>query len=168
MTDKGVVTRGTAEAQALWYTRRMRCEIKPAATNWPQSGEVLVDALFSGVSRGTEGLVFRGEVPKSEWQRMRAPFQSGDFPFPVKYGYASIGKVREGDPDSLVKSYFRSTRIKVLSLSRPMPVCRFLMVFRQNVLFLLRIWKQRLTLYGTENHHLGITSAWSVAVLSVS
>ncbi|WP_420335495.1 zinc-dependent alcohol dehydrogenase [Roseibium sp.] len=99
MMDKGVVTRGTAEAQALWYTRRMQCEIRPVAANRPQPGEVLVDALFSGVSRGTEGLVFRGEVPESEWQRMRAPFQSGDFPFPVKYGYASVGRVREGGPD---------------------------------------------------------------------
>ena len=106
MTDKRVVTRGTAEAQALWYTETMQCEIEPAAANPPQAGELLVDTLFSGVSRGTEGLVFRGEVPESEWQRMRAPFQEGDFPFPVKYGYANVGKVREGDPDRVGQIVF--------------------------------------------------------------
>ncbi len=52
--------------------------------------------LHSGVSRGTEMLVYRGEVPASEFERMRAPFQSGDFPAPVKYGYASVGVVEQG------------------------------------------------------------------------
>ncbi len=59
-------------------------------------GEVLVRALHSGVSRGTELLVYRGEVPASEFTRMRAPFQQGDFPAPVKYGYASVGVVLQG------------------------------------------------------------------------
>lgn len=53
-------------------------------------------SLYSGVSRGTESLVFRGEVPESEYQRMRAPFQEGDFPGPVKYGYISVGVVEDG------------------------------------------------------------------------
>lgn len=53
-------------------------------------------ALHSAVSRGTEMLVFRGEVPASEYQRMRAPFQEGNFPGPVKYGYASVGVVEDG------------------------------------------------------------------------
>ncbi|MCX7892138.1 MAG: zinc-binding alcohol dehydrogenase [Burkholderiales bacterium] len=57
-------------------------------------------ALFSGVSRGTETLVYRGEVPEAEYGRMRAPFQAGAFPAPVKYGYASVGVVEEG-PDAL-------------------------------------------------------------------
>lgn len=65
-----------------------------------QEGEVLVRTLYSGVSRGTESLVFRGEVPASQHQAMRAPFQEGDFPAPVKYGYASVGQVVEG-PDAL-------------------------------------------------------------------
>ena len=64
-------------------------------------GEVLVRAIASGVSRGTEALVFRGEVPQSEWQRMRCPFQKGGFPAPVKYGYALVGCVAEG-PEALV------------------------------------------------------------------
>jgi threonine dehydrogenase-like Zn-dependent dehydrogenase len=55
--------------------------------------ELLVRALYSGISRGTESLVFRGEVPESQRERMRAPFQEGDFPGPVKYGYSSVGEV---------------------------------------------------------------------------
>lgn len=71
----------------------MRPETLPAAG----AGEVIVQTRFSGVSRGTEALVFNGQVPQSQWQRMRAPFQAGDFAFPVKYGYASVGQVVAGD-----------------------------------------------------------------------
>ena len=56
---------------------------------------------YTGISRGTESLVFRGGVPASEHERMRAPFQSGDFPGPVKYGYLNVGLV-EGGPSELV------------------------------------------------------------------
>jgi len=65
-----------------------------------QEGEVLVRAIYSGISRGTESLVFRGEVPESQHEAMRAPFQEGHFPGPVKYGYSSVGEVIEG-PDEL-------------------------------------------------------------------
>jgi NADPH:quinone reductase-like Zn-dependent oxidoreductase len=64
---------------------------------------VLIRTLYSGLSRGTERLVFEGRLPESEWARMRAPFQEGDFPFPVKYGYAAAGVVEAG-PDALVGS----------------------------------------------------------------
>jgi len=58
-----------------------------------RSGDVCVEALYSGISRGTESLVFRGAVPPTQYHDMRAPFQEGDFPGPVKYGYASVGRV---------------------------------------------------------------------------
>lgn len=58
---------------------------------------VLVKALFSGISRGTESIVFNGRVPISEHQRMRAPFQEGVFSFPVKYGYCSVVEIMEGE-----------------------------------------------------------------------
>lgn len=69
-------------------------------------GEVRVRTLHTGVSRGTEGLVFRGEVPASESQRMRAPFQQGDFPGPVKYGYVNLGVVEAGPSDLLGRTVF--------------------------------------------------------------
>jgi 2-desacetyl-2-hydroxyethyl bacteriochlorophyllide A dehydrogenase len=84
------------ESRACWTTAPGRAEIRTAALGLPGPGEVLVRALHSGISRGTELLVFRGEVPATEFERMRAPFQEGDFPAPVKYGYASVGTVEEG------------------------------------------------------------------------
>ena len=65
----------------------------------PRESELIVQALFSGVSRGTESLVFKGRVPPSEYARMRAPFQEGDFPTPVKYGYCMVGRVLQGSPE---------------------------------------------------------------------
>jgi NADPH:quinone reductase-like Zn-dependent oxidoreductase len=84
------------EAQALWYVGPGRAEIRaePVAPLGP--GEVRVHALSSALSRGTERLVFSGLVPESEFDRMRAPFMSGAFPFPVKYGYAMVGRVEDG------------------------------------------------------------------------
>jgi hypothetical protein len=83
-------------AHAFWIASPSRGEIRPETLPDPSSGEVIVRALFSGISRGTEVLVFRGRVPVGEYRRMRAPFQSGEFPGPVKYGYASVGEVERG------------------------------------------------------------------------
>ena len=81
---------------AFWIDRPGQGALRPAPLRPPVEGEVLVHTLFSAISRGTEGLVFRGEVPASEYARMRAPFQEGDFPGPVKYGYISVGRVDDG------------------------------------------------------------------------
>jgi len=82
--------------QALWYIADGRVELRPAQPRALQEGEVRIKALYSGISRGTERLVFRGRVPVSEYERMRCPSQEGAFPFPVKYGYALVGVVEEG------------------------------------------------------------------------
>ena len=83
---------------AFWATGPGTGDLRPETVAPPADGEVLVRTLYTGVSRGTESLVLRGEVPESEWQRMRAPFQAGEFPFPVKYGYLNVGVVEEGPP----------------------------------------------------------------------
>ena len=87
------------DARAFWVAAPGRGEIRTERVAAPASGEVLVRTLYSGISRGTESLVFRGRVPPSEFERMRAPFQGGRFPAPVKYGYASVGQVEEGAAD---------------------------------------------------------------------
>jgi threonine dehydrogenase-like Zn-dependent dehydrogenase len=84
------------QAQALWYVAPGRCEIRSEPVAPPKAGEVRVRALASALSRGTERLVFSGLVPESEYDRMRAPFMGGAFPFPVKYGYAMVGRVEDG------------------------------------------------------------------------
>lgn len=66
----------------------------------------MVQALFSGVSRGTESLVYSGRVPESEFVRMRAPHQRGEFPGPVKYGYANVGQVIAGPAEWLGRRVF--------------------------------------------------------------
>jgi threonine dehydrogenase-like Zn-dependent dehydrogenase len=85
-----------ASAQAFWLRSPGRGEIREVTLAPPRPGEVLVRALYSGVSRGTETVVFRGGVPDSQRAVMRAPFQDGDFPGPVKYGYLNVGVVEEG------------------------------------------------------------------------
>ncbi|ONI86458.1 dehydrogenase [Actinosynnema sp. ALI-1.44] len=82
--------------RAFWVRSAGHGEIEPAHVHQHASDEVLVRTLFSGVSRGTETLVFRGEVPPSQYTAMRAPFQEGDFPGPVKYGYLNVGVVEDG------------------------------------------------------------------------
>lgn len=89
------------EARAFWLRAPGVGEIRTVDVPAPGPGEVLVRTRFSGVSRGTETLVFRGGVPPSQYTRMRAPFQDGDFPGPVKYGYLNVGVVEQG-PDELV------------------------------------------------------------------
>jgi threonine dehydrogenase-like Zn-dependent dehydrogenase len=81
------------DAQAFWLRSPGHGEIRPVALPEPGQGDVLVRTLRSGVSRGTETLAFRGGVPP------RAPFQEGDFPGPVKYGYLNVGAVEQGPPE---------------------------------------------------------------------
>ncbi|MGM9383242.1 zinc-dependent alcohol dehydrogenase [Streptomyces antibioticus] len=88
-------------ARAFWLGSPGQGEIRDVVLPDPAEGEVVVRSLYSGVSRGTETLVFRGGVPENQHAVMRAPFQEGDFPAPVKYGYLNVGLVEEG-PDDLV------------------------------------------------------------------
>jgi len=87
-------------ATAFWITAPGRCELRRETLPQASADQVQIQTLFSGISRGTEALVFAGKVPESERARMRAPFQIGDFPGPVKYGYSSVGRVTAG-PEQL-------------------------------------------------------------------
>ncbi len=87
---------------AFWTIAAGRGELRHAELAPATDSTVIVRTLYSGISRGTERLVFAGKVPASEFERMRAPFQEGQFPFPVKYGYASVGQVEQG-PEALLK-----------------------------------------------------------------
>ena len=95
-----------AGAHAFWLCEPGRGEIRPARVPAPGPDEVVVRALWSGVSRGTETLVFGGHVPTGQYDLMRAPFQEGDFPAPVKYGYLSVGVVEEGPEDLVGRTVF--------------------------------------------------------------
>ncbi|WP_106754399.1 zinc-dependent alcohol dehydrogenase [Pannonibacter carbonis] len=93
-------------ARALWLPAAGRCRMGAETLPPPADGEVLVRMLYSGISRGTEDLVFNGRVPPAEFQRMRCPHMGGGFPFPVKYGYAAVGQVKAGKADLIGRMVF--------------------------------------------------------------
>jgi threonine dehydrogenase-like Zn-dependent dehydrogenase len=93
-------------AQALWYVGPGQAEVRSEPDRAPGPGEVRVRALYGALSRGTERLVLHGRVPESEYGRMRAPFMDGAFPFPVKYGYATVGRVEDGSTELAGKIVF--------------------------------------------------------------
>src|SRR5262245_1284635 len=84
-------------ARVFWIVAPGRGEIRQEPLPPVETGDVQVRTEFTGISRGTESLVFTGHVPVSERERMRAPFQAGDFPGPVKYGYCNVGVVERGE-----------------------------------------------------------------------
>ena len=98
----------TDDARAFWVAAPGLGEIRAEPLPAMRDGDVLVRALYSGISRGTEALIFQGRVPETEYERMRAPFQAGSFPAPVKYGYASVGEVERGP------SHLQGRRVFVL------------------------------------------------------
>jgi threonine dehydrogenase-like Zn-dependent dehydrogenase len=93
-------------ARACWLRAPGEAEIRPEELPDPGPGDVVVRTLYTGVSRGTETLVFRGGVPESQRAVMRAPFQEGEFPAPVKYGYLAVGEVEHGPADLLGRPVF--------------------------------------------------------------
>jgi 2-desacetyl-2-hydroxyethyl bacteriochlorophyllide A dehydrogenase len=94
------------EARAFWLREAGVGELRPVSLPERDAGDVLVRTLWSGVSRGTETLVFSGRVPASQYSAMRAPFQEGDFPAPVKYGYLNVGVVEDGPDELLGRTVF--------------------------------------------------------------
>ncbi|GHI98339.1 dehydrogenase [Streptomyces olivaceus] len=96
----------TRRARAFWVEAPGEGAIREVELPVPGPDDVLVRALFTGVSRGTETLVFAGRVPENQYAAMRAPFQEGDFPGPVKYGYLGVGVVEEGPQRLLGRTVF--------------------------------------------------------------
>ncbi|MFI5591328.1 zinc-binding alcohol dehydrogenase [Amycolatopsis sp. NPDC051758] len=92
--------------QAFWVQSPDEGALRFVTLRDPGPDEVLVRTLCSGVSRGTETLVFRGGVPASQYDVMRAPFQEGDFPGPVKYGYLNVGVVEQGPAELTGRTVF--------------------------------------------------------------
>jgi threonine dehydrogenase-like Zn-dependent dehydrogenase len=96
----------TVEALAYWLREPGVGELRPVRLPEPGPDDVLVRTLRTGISRGTETLVHRGDVPASQRSVMRAPFQDGEFPGPVKYGYLNVGLVEQGPADLVGRVVF--------------------------------------------------------------
>jgi len=113
-------------AQGLWYVSKGVVALRPVELPKGDGSRLLARALYSGVSRGTERLVFNGRIPPSEHLRMRCPHQAGTFPFPVQYGYAWVGVVEEGPAERLGQAVFvlhpHQDRIRIPAANaRPLP-----------------------------------------------
>jgi threonine dehydrogenase-like Zn-dependent dehydrogenase len=96
----------TGPARALWYIGDGKAEIREEVLPPLQAGDALVRTVWSGISRGTERLVFQALVPASEYERMRGPSMDGNFPHPVKYGYCAVGTVEDGPAELTGKTVF--------------------------------------------------------------
>jgi threonine dehydrogenase-like Zn-dependent dehydrogenase len=96
----------THTTSAYWLRSPGRGEIRSSTLPDPDADEVLVRTRYTGVSRGTETLVFQGGVPADQYTAMRAPFQDGDFPGPVKYGYLNVVVVEAGPARLLGRTVF--------------------------------------------------------------
>lgn len=96
----------SGEALAFWVREPGVGEIRPVRLPEPGADDAVVRTVRSGISRGSETLVFQGGVPESQYGPMRAPFQEGDFPGPVKYGYLNVGVVGHGPPQLRGRTVF--------------------------------------------------------------
>lgn len=94
------------DALAYWLQEPGLGVIRAERLAEPEPGQVLVRTLFSGISRASELLVHRGGVPPGQREAMRAPFQTGNFPGPVKYGYLNVGTVEQGPAELLGRTVF--------------------------------------------------------------
>jgi NADPH:quinone reductase-like Zn-dependent oxidoreductase len=99
-------SRVPAAARAFWVTAPGHAEIRTEAIAAPSADALLVRSTHGAISKGTETLVYRGGVPPRTADRMRCPFQVGEFPGPVKYGYSTVGTVIDGSEDWIGRSVF--------------------------------------------------------------
>ena len=88
---------GGATASAYWVVEQARGEIRESPLpRLPEKGcEIAVTC--SGISPGTERLVGTGGVPDDLAERMACRYMEGRFSFPLKYGYATVGRVGAGE-----------------------------------------------------------------------
>lgn len=93
-------------ARALWLEPPRHVSVRDEPLPECGAQDLMIRTRYSAVSRGTETLVYRGDVPETEYQRMRAPFQAGTLPGAVKYGYASVGVVEQGPSAWLGRAVF--------------------------------------------------------------
>ncbi|MDQ6674136.1 MAG: zinc-binding alcohol dehydrogenase [Chloroflexota bacterium] len=82
---------------SVWFSSARAVDVRPESVAEVGPHEVRVEATASAISHGTEMLVFRGQVP--EGLELDLPTLRGSFDFPIKYGYASAGRVVETGAD---------------------------------------------------------------------
>ena len=81
--------------QALYFVAPATVEVRDEPLPLGQSGQVLIETLYSAISAGTELLVYRGQAPATMPADVTLPALKGSLAFPLKYGYACVGRVVE-------------------------------------------------------------------------
>jgi 2-desacetyl-2-hydroxyethyl bacteriochlorophyllide A dehydrogenase len=86
---------------ALYFNAPYEIAVREEAMPSPAAGQVLVQALVSAISAGTELLIYRGHPPADICMGETIPSLAGNSSFPLKFGYATVGRVTEvgGDVD---------------------------------------------------------------------
>src|SRR5688572_14004239 len=84
--------------RSVYFTGPGCIEIREERLSAPAPGEVQVETLISAISPGTEMLVYRGEFPKSMSLDATIEALGGGFAYPLKYGYATVGRVQTLGP----------------------------------------------------------------------
>jgi len=108
----------TFETESFWINKKNNSCIKKHIIDAPGKSEALIKTIYSGISYGTEKIVYTGDVPKSQRELMRCPYQMGDFGSDVKYGYINVGKVIKGSSkynNKYVYTLFPHQTVYVLS-----------------------------------------------------
>ena len=78
---------------SVWFPSAREVELRSETVPDVGPEEVRLEAIASAISHGTEMLVYRGQVP--DGLDLDLPTLRGSFNFPIKYGYASVGRVVE-------------------------------------------------------------------------
>ncbi len=81
------------QRRALYFTAPRKVAVRRETLARPAFGQVLVQTVLSAISPGTEGLIYRGQAPQDLVRDETIAALAGDFSFPLKYGYAVVGKV---------------------------------------------------------------------------
>ena len=80
---------------ALVFAAPYRVEIQSSVLGSPGPREALVKTLVSAISSGTEMLLYRGQMPGEMPVDESIAALNGTFQYPIKYGYAAVGRVEE-------------------------------------------------------------------------
>ena len=127
---------------SLWYTAPYQIELRnQQLPDQCRTNHLRIKALYSAISKGTERLVYSDLIPKSEWSRMQCPFQVGDFPFPVKYGYSMVGKVIQDKSYLNGQNVLSSTRMNLYLIFLKIQFYQSPKISQQNERYLQPIWK---------------------------
>ena len=82
-------------SQGLYFVGPRLLELRDESTPVLAPKQVRVHTKYSGISAGTEMLLYRGEAPEQMAADETLSALSGSLAYPLKYGYAAVGDVVE-------------------------------------------------------------------------